>query len=386
MSVVAARGFSAAGGHCGIKSEGVPDLALLIADEPSPAAAVFTTSLAAAPVIELGRKHAADHQLQAVVGISGCANAGTGEEGLAAAVRVAETTAELLECLVEDVLVATTGPIGPPLEDHKVRRKLPDLVAERGAAPADGQAAARGILTTDSVTKEAVGNGDGFVIGGMAKGAGMVRPDMATMLAYLTTDAVVDPGVLQRALGEAVAATFNSLNIDGCQSTNDMVAVIASGASGVEADAAGFTELLTAVCRDLTVQMARDAEGASRMVTITVRGAADDRSARRLGRAVADSALVRASFYGGDPNWGRVLGALGVAGVPIDQRQVEIAYEGVPVARRGVGASFDEAGLITTLAHGDFAVTIGVGDGPGRAEVITTDLTPDYVRFNGERS
>lgn len=386
MSVTAAQGFAATGGHCGIKPDGAFDVALLVADRPVAAAAVFTSSLTAAPVIGLARDHMKSPQLQAVVVISGCANAGTGLPGREAALRVAETAAELVGCAVEDVLVATTGPIGPTLPDHLVRRLLPDLAAGCTPDVAGGRAAAAGILTTDSCSKEAVRIGDGYTIGGMAKGAGMVRPDMATMLAYLTTDAVVAPGVLDAALRQAVDVTFNSLNIDGCQSTNDMVAVLASGESGVEPDPERLAAELEAVCRDLAIQMAQDAEGASRMVRILVEGAADDAAARRLGRAVADSALVRSSFFGGDPNWGRVLGALGVAGVAVDQQLIDIAYEGVPVAVGGQRIEFDEVALLLALESGDFTVEVGVGDGPGRAEVITTDLTPQYVQFNGERS
>jgi len=275
--------------------------------------------------------------------------------------------------------------IGPRLPVDLIERAVPGLIADLGIDDLHGEAAARGIMTTDSVPKQAATVGDGWVLGGMAKGAGMVRPDMATMLAYLTTDAVVDPGAMQEILTEAVAATFNCLNIDGCQSTNDTVVLLASGASGVEPDPADVATAVERVCADLAMQMAQDAEGASKVVTIEITGAPDQRAARDLGMQVADSALVRSAFHGADPNWGRVLGALGVAGVPIDQHDVEIGFAGTAVCRHGVGVSVDEDALSTAM-EGDFEVTICVGTGVGSATVVTTDLTPDYVRFNAERS
>lgn len=386
MSITAAKGFSAAGGHCGIKQDDVFDVAVVVADQPAAAAAVFTTSLTAAPVIELGREHLEDPQLRAIVVASGCANAGTGQAGLEAVIRVADTAAELIGCQVDEVLVATTGSIGPTLPDHLVRRRLPDLISDLDSGADGAGAAAKGILTTDKVVKEAVVHGDGYLIGGMSKGSGMVRPNMATMLAYVTTDAVVDAATLHTVLTDAVEATFNGLNIDGCQSTNDMVAVLASGASGVAPDAATFREELTALCRDLVVQMAADAEGGTRVVTINLSGAADDDAARALGMAVADSALVRSSFYGGDPNWGRIFAALGVAGVGIRQDEVKISYCDMVVADGGIGVDHNEPELLSDMETGDLTIDISVGDGIGTTQIITTDLSPQYVAFNGERS
>jgi glutamate N-acetyltransferase/amino-acid N-acetyltransferase len=220
----------------------------------------------------------------------------------------------------------------------------------------------------------------------MAKGAGMIRPDMATMLAVLTTDAALGADLLDHALRAAVDQSFHSLNVDGCPSTNDAVIVMASGASGITPDAETFTEHLTAACRTLANLVAADAEGASRVIRLEISGAADDATARRLGRAIADSALVRASFYGGDPNWGRIVGAMGATDIIFDPGAVAISFAGVTVAEQGVAASFDEDALVATIADGDFDVAVSVGDGPGQATVVTTDLTPDYVRFNAERS
>jgi len=228
--------------------------------------------------------------------------------------------------------------------------------------------------------------GDGFVVGGMAKGAGMVRPDMATMLAVLTTDAIVAPDDLAEGLHTAVDRSFHALNIDGCGSTNDTVIVLASGASGVEPDPLDLAGGLTGACRHLTEQLAADAEGATRVVALRVTCGHDDVTARNAGRAITDSALVRASFYGGDPNWGRLLGALGTSGIEFDPMLVSVSYQGVAVATGGVAAEHDEESLLAALAAGDFVVAIDLGLGSGEATVLTTDLTPQYVRFNGERS
>jgi glutamate N-acetyltransferase/amino-acid N-acetyltransferase len=246
--------------------------------------------------------------------------------------------------------------------------------------------AATAIMTTDSVAKEALAQGDGWVVGGMSKGAGMVRPDMATMLAFITSDAVIEPGALSRILTAAVDGSFNSLNIDGCESTNDSVIAMASGSSGVVPDPLEFSTAMEEVCRGLSLQMAQDAEGASRVVTIDVIGAADDDEARSLGRTVTDSALVRSSFYGGDVNWGRILGALGTSRIKIYPERIKVAYEDVPVFERGTQTGYDEPDLLLSLETGDFSLTIDLGDGSGRAHIVTTDLTPEYVVFNGERS
>ncbi len=386
LSVTAATGFSATGLHCGIKPEGAFDLAVVRSDSPASAAAVFTNSTTAAPTITHGRDAVADGRLQAFVVASGCANAGTGDAGLAAVDRVAVAAAVALRVDAADVLVSTTGSIGPILPDELVRKVLEDGAVELSADPNSAAAAAQAIWTTDSVSKEAARRADGYIIGGMAKGAGMVRPDMATMLAFLTTDAIVSAEALQSALRSAVDFTFNCLNIDGCQSTNDTAAVMASGASGIEPAMPEFTEHLTDVCRDLARQMANDAEGASRVVTIEICGAATVQDARDIGRLIADAALVRASFYGGDPNWGRMLAAAGATGHNVTADEVSVTYDGVMVAARGLSVDHDEEGLLASLEKGDFTVDLTVGNGEGTATIVTTDLTPEYVVFNGERS
>lgn len=383
MSVTAATGFEAAGVACGIKAEGALDLAVVAAERAGAAAGVFTRSTTAAAPVLVSRDHLVDGAARVIVINSGCANAGTGAAGLAAARATATEAATIYGCAPDEVLVCSTGTIGPALPIDVLTAGLPEKLAGDARA---GTAAARAIMTTDSISKETAVRAGGYSIGGMAKGAGMVRPDMATMLAVLTTDAVIDSADLQEALNAAVDESFNSLNIDGCQSTNDSVLIMASGRSGIEPGMEGFLQSLTGVCRDLAHQIAADAEGATRVVTVQVGGAADDGQARRIGKFLTDSALVRSSFYGGDPNWGRIFGALGVGPGHINPEDVAIAFAGVPVAVGGAGVEHDEAALLATLEHGDFEVEVSVGAGPGRATILTTDLTPQYVEFNGERS
>lgn len=385
MSVVAASGFTAAGIPAGIKASGGLDMALVSAGRPVPAAGVFTTSLTAAPPVQLTREHLASGHLTAVVVNSGAANAGTGALGLADARAMATAVASELDCDPSDVGVCSTGPIGGRLPMSTILGAVPDLVSSLGAGEGHAAAAASGILTTDSVVKMSRTAGNGWTVGGMAKGAGMVRPDMATMLAFITTDAVATPETLADILKPAADVTFNALNIDGCQSTNDTVILLASGASGTEPPPGELATAVEAVCRSLAQQMARDAEGASKIVTIDVSGAVDDGSARRIGMGVADSALVRASFFGADPNWGRVFAALGVTREKVDPGLVTISYQDTVVCSAGTAVAFDDEGLSSRLT-GDFTVAVSVGTGRGRAVVTTTDLTPDYVMFNGERS
>jgi glutamate N-acetyltransferase/amino-acid N-acetyltransferase len=262
-----------------------------------------------------------------------------------------------------------------------------DVAAEAASATSESATlAATAIMTTDSVPKQSLVERAGWSVGGMSKGSGMVRPDMATMLAFITTDADVDHVALDGALRAAVDASFNSLNIDGCESTNDTVIAMASGASGVVPDPTDFAAAVEDVCRDLAHQMAEDAEGASRVVTIDLTGASDDVQARALGRTITDSALVRSSFYGGDVNWGRILGALGTSDISIDPESITISYEEVVVFAGGMQAVYDEDVLLTGLESGDFAVSVILGDGQGTAHIVTTDLTPEYVIFNGVRS
>jgi glutamate N-acetyltransferase/amino-acid N-acetyltransferase len=387
VSVTAPKGFSAAGVASGIKESGDLDVALVAADAPAVTAAVFTVNQAAAAPVALSREHLErSDSFKAVLLNSGCANAGTGEQGMVDARASVAAVAEHLGCAEDQVLVCSTGGIGKPLPMDRFLAGIGEAASALGAEPGAATAAATAIMTTDSVPKESVRHANGFAVGGMAKGAGMIRPDMATMLVVLTTDAVAGPEELDAALRTAVEESFHALNIDGCPSTNDAVVVMASGESGVAPGQQALAAALSEVCWDLAVRLAADAEGAGRTVIIEVDGAADDETARRAGRIVADSALVRSAFYGGDPNWGRLLGALGASDLKFDPAQFGIAYEGIQIARDGVAADHDAAALHNSILEGDFTVAMTIGTGPGRARVLTTDLTPEYVTFNAEYS
>jgi glutamate N-acetyltransferase/amino-acid N-acetyltransferase len=381
MSVTAARGFLAGAVAGGIKDPIRSDLTIVVAEDgPVPAAGAFTRNSAAAAPVVLSRTRMAGGRARAVLLNSGCANAGTGPAGMEDAKLITRRAAGLLGADPDTILMCSTGPIGSRLPVERVLSSLPGLVDK--ASRTGGDDAAEAILTTDSRAKTALFGGDGFVVGGMAKGAGMLRPDMATMLCVLTTDAEADASTLGSILAKALPSTFNSLNVDGCESTNDSVLLLASG-RGPRASIDELSAAVEATCGKLARDMAADAEGASRVVTLRIAGADDGATARRYGRIIADSVLVRSSFYGGDPNWGRILAALGTC--QVDPNLVSIAYEGIGVATAGTAMAFDDQMLAKRLTA-DFSVDIVVGEGDGRAEIVTTDLTPDYVRFNGERS
>jgi len=382
--VSAVRGIRLAAAAAGIRYKNRDDLLVIELAEGGTCAAVFTRNAFCAAPVTVAREHLAKGPVRYLLINAGNANAGTGAPGLRAARETCRLLAGMAGCAMSQVLPFSTGVIGQDLPVDPFAQAIPGLLS--GLTEDNWPRAARAIMTTDSVSKEAVSPGDGFVVGGMAKGAGMIRPGMATMLAVITTDAIVGGSTLGDVLRMAADASFNSLNIDGCESTNDSVILLASGASGVEPTRHELETAVTAVCADLAIQMARDAEGASRVVTIDVDGALDAAEARYLGRLIADSALVRASFYGGDVNWGRIIGALGTAEVTLDMSSIDLAYQGVTVFGGGLGVPHDEAALLAACASGDLALHLVLGRGSGRATVVTTDLTPEYVIFNGERS
>lgn len=386
MSVTTARGFVAGGTACGIKSDGQADLAIVATADhrPVPAGGVFTTNLVAAAPVQISRHHLADGRAAAVVLSSGNANAATGEPGRADALHMAALTGQALGCATSDVLVCSTGLIGFRLPMPALESGIPRLAG----ALDDAGAAAGAILTTDTVRKEATAPiaGTGAVVGGMAKGAAMLAPAMATMLAVLTTDAVVAPEALQAALATAVESTFNALCVDACTSTNDTVLVLANGASGSALDGrAGLhalTDALGDVCDSLALQMARDAEGATKVATITVRGARSAGDAQRAARAVASSQLVQCSLNGEDPYWGRILSDLGASGALFDPEAVEIAYGGVVTCRNGVAAPADEAALAKVMGARDIQVECDLGAGSSTATMRCTDLSHAYIDEN----
>lgn len=385
MSVTAPAGFVAAGLGCGVKPDGAGDLALVATESRRPvaAAAVFTTNqMTAAPVV-VSRRHlaASGGRSAAVVVNSGNANAATGRRGLADAETMCALVAGELNCQPSQVLVCSTGLIGIPLPMPALEAGIPKVAGALASGADAGADAAEAIRTTDTRRKEVVVAGEGFTVGGMAKGAGMLAPNLATMLAVLTTDAEADPAALQRALKDGVAATFNALTVDGCTSTNDSVILLASGLSGpVQPDP--LAEAVTAGCADLAAQLADDAEGATKVVRLAVTGAASDDEAHRAARRVAESMLVKCSWYGRDPYWGRIASELGSAGVRFDPDRVSVAFGGVVVARDGVGVDHDQTAVRDHLAGRYLEVTADLGLGPGRAGMLTTDLSHAYIDEN----
>jgi len=405
FGVTAAAGFGAGGVACGLKATDAPDLALVVGDPGTVAAGVFTTNqVVAAPVTWSRNRLAGSADARVVVLNSGNANACTGPAGEAAVLATVERAAAELSCRPDQVLVCSTGVIGVPLDVAKVT----DGVAKAAGAldRSGGLAAAEAILTTDTVVKQAgarvVG---GATVGGMAKGAAMLAPELslagvvahATMLAVLTTDAVAEPEVLRAALSAGVATTFNRITVDGAQSTNDTVLLLASGASGAEAEPGALAAAVRAVCHDLAGQMLADAEGGTKVVSVQVGGAGGVEPAQAVARRIADSPLVKAAVYGGDPNWGRVLQAAGTAGVGFDPGLVRLEVAGGPGAA-GIEPAAGPAERVLLVSQGrptgadasaamaarevELRLHLG-GLGPW-VEVRTSDLTPEYVRLNSE--
>jgi glutamate N-acetyltransferase/amino-acid N-acetyltransferase len=319
-----------------------------------------------------------------VVLSSGNANAGTGEPGEADAERMCALVAAELGCPPDAVLVCSTGLIGFPLPMDTIAAGVPRLVAERGGDPAHGIAAAEAIMTTDTRRKETVVRGDGFVVGGMAKGAAMLAPNMATMLAVLTTDARVDPPTLDRVLRAGVDDSFNAVTIDGCTSTNDTVLLLASGRGRSDSppDTDAFAAAVAAACEDLATQMVGDAEGHTKVVRIRVTGAASDDEARQAARQVAESQLAKCSWFGEDPYWGRVASDLGTAGVKLDPAEMAIAYGGTVVSRGCVAVGHDAAAVAEHMAGDYLELQCDLGVGDGQARILTNDLTYGYIDEN----
>jgi glutamate N-acetyltransferase / amino-acid N-acetyltransferase len=389
--VAAPAGFRAAGVACGIKKSGL-DLSLVAADARASAAAVFTTNKAQAAPVLIAREYirASGGHARAVIINSGCANACTGEEGIATARAMADAGAAALRCDPTDVLVASTGVIGVALDRDRVTSGIAD--AARALASDGGAAAARAIMTTDPFPKEAavqVATPAGtFRVGGMAKGSGMIEPMMATMLAVVTTDAEVPPALLQPALAAAVETTFNSISVDGECSTNDCVFALASGASGVtirESDMGVLTEALRQVCEPLAVGIVRGGEGATKLIRIEVSGGRTHEQAKRAARAIANSPLVKTAIHGADPNWGRLVAVAGRAGVDfvLDSARVQIGN----VELFAQGRPFDERAPEASehLQGRDVLVCVDLGTGgAGQARMWTCDLSAEYVRINAE--
>jgi glutamate N-acetyltransferase/amino-acid N-acetyltransferase len=395
--VTAPKGFVAGGLASGIKPSGAADLAMVATGDhrPAVAAGVFTTNLVQAAPVQVSRAHLANGHAAAVVLNSGNANAATGEQGRSDAFRMCALTADWLGVDAADVLVCSTGLIGIPMPMDAPEVGIPKLCQQLDST--GGAAAAEAIMTTDTVAKQAVATADvggsTVTLGAMAKGAAMLSPAMATMLAVVTTDAAIAPAVLQRALASAVSSTFDCLIVDGSRSTNDTVLVLANGAAGAAtiATASGpeyhaFTSALTDVCGSLAEQMARDAEGATKFARIEVNGARSDADAHVAARAVAGSQLVQCSLNGADPYWGRIISELGASGANLDPERVDIAYNGVTVCRDGVACTHDAAALARAMASHDITITCDLHVAHGAATVLTTDLSHAYIDENRRTS
>ena len=382
MSVTAPLGFRAAGVSAGLKSADARDVALVVNDGPSRAAAgVFTRNRVRAAPVLWSEQVVAGGRVKAVVLNSGGANACTGPDGFADTHATAEHVGAALEDSPGEVVVCSTGLIGERLPMAKL---LPGVDDAAAALSRDGGlAAADAIRTTDTVAKISFRRGEGYMVGAMAKGAGMLAPAMATMLSVITTDADLPAETLDRVLRQAVSVTFDRLDADGCMSTNDCVLLLASGATGVKPDEAAFAALVTEVCADLAHQLAVDAEGASKTIAIDVVGAASEREALTVGRTVARNNLLKCAIHGEDPNWGRVLAAVGTTDAVFDPDKLAVAINNVWVCRDGYAAD-DRANV--DLRPREVTITVDLAAGRHQATITTTDLTADYVHENSAYS
>jgi len=382
VSVTAAKGFSASGVRAGLKKSGNPDLALVHNLGPLNAAAtVFTTNRCQANPVIWSKQVMADGQVSAIVLNSGGANCYTGPEGFQTTHATAERVAERLGVSAGDVIVCSTGLIGDQLDRQKM---LDGVDAAAQALSVDGGFdASEAIMTTDSRPKRSHRTVNGWTIGGMAKGAGMLAPGLATMLVVITTDAVVDSPTLDKALRAATRVTFDRLDSDGCMSTNDTVTLMASGASGVTPSFEEFTETLTQVCRELALQLLSDAEGSSHDIAIEVVNAASEDDAVEVGKSVARNNLFKAAIYGNDPNWGRILAAVGVTQAAFDPYDIDVEINGVSVSRKGQP---DQSRDLVDLTPRDVYIRISLNAGSESATVWTNDLTHEYVEENSAYS
>jgi glutamate N-acetyltransferase / amino-acid N-acetyltransferase len=383
------KGFVASGVRAGIRKKR-PDLGLIVAEDGANAAAVFTKNkFQAAPVVlSKASLKKSGGRVKAVVVNAGCANAVTGKEGLDAAKRVRARAAELLKCSVDEIFLASTGVIGVVLPDKKVRQSLPDAITRLSIG---GIAAlSHAILTTDVGPKVAqasftIGGKRGRIVG-VAKGAGMIHPNMATMLSFITTDAAVAPNVLQRELKEAVDVSFNSISVDGDTSTNDTVLLMASGKLGNDPGASldDFRRALTEVCRELAWMIVRDGEGAIRVMELEVTGARSERDAKLAAHAIATSPLVKTALHGGDPNWGRILAAVGRSGARFSIRKISLTAGNVALVRGGEPAEYREKDAARVFSRERVPLHVDLGSGAARAVVLSCDFGHDYVSLNAD--
>lgn len=392
--VTSPKGFKAASMRVGIKeSRKRDDLTLLVSDTPATIAGTFTSNRVKAAPVKLCERHLIWGQAQAVIINAGCANACTGDQGLQDAERMAEATAQTLGIGKSLVFVCSTGTIGIPLPMNKIEAGLPSLA--KALSPAGGAAAAEAILTTDLVKKEVAVtvtiDGKPVTIGGIAKGSGMIAPNMATMLAFITCDAAVDQRSLQDCLAHAVDHSFNRIVVDGDESTNDTVLLLANGAAGNQIlqkkhhDWKKFCHAVETVCRELAIKIVKDGEGATKFVTVTVSGAATRHDARAAARSIAKSPLVKTAWNGGDPNWGRILAAIGYSGARVEENRVDITFDTVQAVKNGQAANGSSLkDLEAVYARKEFTVSVNLNSGKAEHTVYTCDLSKEYVAINAE--
>ena len=388
------RGFRFAATACGLKKTGALDLAILSSDSPASAAAVFTQNLVvAAPVlISKGHLSASKGRMRAVVVNAGNANCATGVRGQETAMRMVGEAARRLGCATREVFVCSTGVIGVPLPVEKIVRALPILARFRRPSARSFAETSLAICTTDTRPKTAAASfrmaGKRINLVGCAKGAGMIHPHMATMLAFIATDAAIAPFLLQRTLNDVTARTFNAISVDGDTSTNDTLLVLANGAAGapaIQKDSKAhraFRAALGEVCQSLALQIVADGEGAQRVLEIEVRHAKSEAAARKIAETIATSPLVKTAFAGGDPNWGRIFAAAGRSGVKFDPARVDIKMAGIPVLRKGQPLDFNERAASNKLLSEHVSLIVDLHAGPATARYWTCDFTAEYVRIN----
>ena len=383
-------GFVAGGLACGIKKKGLHDLTLIVSETPAVAAGVFTQNRVVSPTVTLSRQTLKSAKtIRAVVVNSGNANACTGPKGMKDCKSITVATGKALGTSAKEILIASTGVIGVPLPVEKIERGVPKLAKTLSAQGWDS--AAKGILTTDLVTKtECVSYGK-IVIGGIAKGSGMIQPNMATMLAFLASNVAIDKRTLQKALKTAVDRTFNRITVDGETSTNDMVLLLANGQaknppikSGTKAYS-DFVKALTHVCKTLAFKVVEDGEGATKFVTVQVKGARTSKQGEQVGRSVANSKLVQTALFGRDPNWGRIICAVGYAGVPLQPEKIDITINGMKLVKNGAPVKdLSTAKLKQVMRKKEILVQVNLNTGKAEAEVYGCDISYDYVRINAE--
>ena len=392
MGVTYPKGFQASGVKAGIKKSGNLDVAVIYTEKKAAVAGTFTKNAVAAAPVHVSKAVVATHTAHAIVANAGCANACTGAQGEADAAAMQKIAADALGCTSADVIVGSTGIIGQLLPMDKVEQGIHAAVK---ALSSDGSVdAGNAIITTDTYSKAGATS---VMIGGkevrfgiIAKGSGMIRPDMATVLCFITTDADIDGVLLQDALSEVIEHSLNMISIDGDMSTNDMAIVLANGAAGnpkiteKNADYETFKETLLAVCQGISEKIAADGEGATKFITVHVKGAKSFADAKTVGMSVANSPLVKTAFFGEDPNWGRVICAVGYAGVPMNPNHTTVKFGGIPVYVDGTGVSYDADTLRTVMTAHDIVVEIDLKDGTEEAKVWTCDFSYEYVKINGE--